>query len=75
MNYYWKGISQSEKNNHNSNIKIQQVDGKKITLRQILLEMSKTQQYRKMDKSGDPHDFLEILQKTTPTQYQAWFGS
>ena len=64
-NYYWKGISQSEKNKHNRNIKIEQVDGQKITLRQILLKMSKTQEYLKIEESGYPHHFLEQLQSIT----------
>ena len=41
------------------------MDGEKITLRLILLKMSKTQEYLKIEESGYPHHFLEQLQSIT----------
>ena len=73
--YMWDGVPEDIRNKYNSNIRIQQIDNKPITLRQIINQMAITDEYSKMEESMDDHRFLEGFDQSTPIQYSVSFGS
>ena len=73
--YSWHLVDELERNQYNSNIKIEKRGDNSITLRQIILEMSNTEEYSKINEIGDDHRFLEGFDQPTPIQFVASFGS
>ena len=64
LNYYWNGWKESELEKFNSQILVNKVGNKCITLRQILNTMIKSKYYHTLSVMQEPHCFLEdIIQK------------
>jgi hypothetical protein len=61
FNYYYSGVCPSVLNNLSSELVIQSIDNKKITLRQILNRMIADDHYNKAVVCGDDHRFLESI--------------
>lgn len=73
--YYYDNLTQSEKNEYINYTKVEQIDAKPITLRQVLNSMSEDPHYRIPAVIEDDHRFLEFFDKKTDIQYEMFFGS
>lgn len=77
FNYYYQDMSDEERNVYNHFLKVERIDNKPITLRQVLDEMSNEPHYYDEVVIGDPHCFLELfeLSKHSNIQYSMYWGS
>ena len=78
--YEYSSLTQSEKNKYNNYLCIRSIDGKPITLKQILTEMMNCEYYSKDNAfqcSHLDHIYLESIDKTNPLsiQYEVFLGS
>ena len=73
--YMWQNVSEQERNRYNSNFRVKKQGDRAITLRQIILEMSRVAEYRLIEQTGEEHCFLEGFDQTSPIQYVTSFGS
>ena len=76
-NYYYQNLTQEERNEYNHFLKIDRIDDKPITYRQVLETMSNNAHYNDETVMGDPHCFLEFfeLSKHSNIQYTMFWGS
>jgi hypothetical protein len=77
FNYYYSGVCPSVLNNLSSELVIQSIDNKPITLRQILNKMIIDKHYNNRVVSRDDHRFLESLDTNDGTNdvFYTFFGS
>ncbi len=73
--YMWHDIDELERNRYNSNFRVKRQGDKPITLRQIINEMGRVAEYKLINEAGEEHRFFEGLEKRSPIQYLAFFGS
>jgi hypothetical protein len=76
-NWYYEDMSYEERREYNHFLKIERMDDKPITMRQVLKAMSDEPHYSREVVMYDPHRFLESfeLSKHSNIQYSMFWGS
>ena len=76
-NWYYEDMSYEERREYNHFLKIERMDDKPITMRQVLKAMSDEPHYNDEVVMGDFHRFLEGFElcKHSNIQYTAYWGS